>query len=297
MKYAPLIIKNLAKMLVGDGTTNRLSGKDLVDLFNEFGFNDDYVYPNVGISTADLGNGLSRTDYARKRLKILNDREQVDGILSLYLDGCTDRQLAEDIIMSTMGNAPNVASPIVSTVVSFQPQSQFDDMAPGVPTVFISYSWDDAEHNAWVKRLADDLRSKCNICSLLDQYNTAGANMVEFMNKGIKVSNRVLMIGTPDYKRRMEESTGKGAKYEGMIITTEIFKNTDTVKFIPLLRKGESFNDSFINIISVLNGFDFRKDTDYNAKLQELADEIWGRNNKIPMLQSKIHIQRFDNNK
>ena len=105
------------------------------------------------------------------------------------------------------------------------------------------------------------------------------------------------MIGTPDYKRRMEESTGKGAKYEGMIITTEIFKNTDTVKFIPLLRKGESFNDSFINIISVLNGFDFRKDTDYNAKLQELADEIWGRNNKIPMLQSKIHIQRFDNNK
>ena len=80
MKYAPLIIKKLADLLVGNNTVNKLSGKDLVDLFNEFGFNDDYIYPNVGIATADLGNGLSRTDYARKRLRILNDKEQVDDI-------------------------------------------------------------------------------------------------------------------------------------------------------------------------------------------------------------------------
>lgn len=77
MKYAPLIIKKLADLLVGNNTANKLSGKDLVDLFNEFGFNDDYVYPNVGIATADLGNGLSRTVYARKRLNKLNDKEQV----------------------------------------------------------------------------------------------------------------------------------------------------------------------------------------------------------------------------
>ena len=49
MKYAPLIIKKLADLLVGNNTVNKLSGKDLVDLFNEFGFNDDYIYPNVSI--------------------------------------------------------------------------------------------------------------------------------------------------------------------------------------------------------------------------------------------------------
>lgn len=284
MKYAPLIIKNLAKILVGDNTVNKLSGKDLVDLFNEFGFNDDYVYPNVGIATADLGNGLSRTDYARKRLKMLNDKEQVDVALSLYLDGCADKALAEKAINSVIGKAPDITDVIGTAKVDFQPHSQFDDIKSGVPTIFISYSWDTPEHKHWAKQLADDLRSKHNVCTLIDQYNAAGANIVEFMNKGIRVADRVLMIGTPEYKRRMEDAIGTGGKYEGVIITTEIYKNTDTVKFIPLLRNGDYFDDSFINVVSVLNGYDFRKDEEYEAKLQELADELYGRNNKIPAL-------------
>lgn len=284
MKYAPLIIKKLADLLVGNNTVNKLSGKDLVDLFNEFGFSDDYIFPSVGIATADLGNGLSRTDYARKRLNILNDKEQVDVALSLYLEGCPYRQLAEDTLNSILGKAPVVTSLDAKDAVSFQPHSQFDDIKPGVPTVFISYSWDDLEHKKWAKQLADDLRSKHNICSLIDQYNLAGASIVEFMNKGIRVADRVLMIGTPVYKQRSETGIGTGGKYEGVIITTEIYKNTDTIKFIPLLRRGDSFDDSFINIVSVLNGYDFRDENKYDDILQELADEIYGRTNKIPAL-------------
>ena len=284
MKYAPLIIKMLAELLVGNNTANKLSGKDLVDLFNEFGFNDDYVYPNIGIATADLGNGLSRTDYARKRLNILNDKQQVDVALSLYLEGCKDRQLAEDTLNTILGKAPVVASLDAKEAASFQPHSQFDDIKAGVPTVFISYSWDDPEHKKWAKLLADDLRSKYNICSLIDQYNHAGASIVEFMNKGIRVADRVLMIGTPLYKQRSETGIGTGGKYEGVIITTELYKNTETIKFIPLLRRGDSFDDSFINIVSVLNGYDFRDDSKYDDKLRELADELYGRANKIPSL-------------
>lgn len=284
MKYAPLIIKKLADLLVGNNTVNKLSGKDLVNLFNEFGLNDDYIFPNVGIATADLGNGLSRTDYTRKRLNILNDKEQVDVALSLYLEGCSDRQLAEDTLNSILGKAPIVTSLGAKDAVFFKPHSQFDDIKPGVPTVFISYSWDNPEHKKWVKQLADDLRSKHNICSLIDQYNFAGASIVEFMNKGIRVANRVLMIGTPVYKQRSETGIGTGGKYEGVIITTEIYKNTDTIKFIPLLRRGDSFDDSFINIVSVMNGYDFRDDSKYDDKLQELADELYGRTNKIPAL-------------
>ena len=33
MKYAPLVIKKLADLLVGNNTVNKLSGKNLVDLF------------------------------------------------------------------------------------------------------------------------------------------------------------------------------------------------------------------------------------------------------------------------
>jgi hypothetical protein len=284
MKYAPLIIKKLADLLVGNNTVNKLSGKDLVDLFNEFGFNDDYIYPNVGIATADLGNGLSRTDYARKRLRILNDKEQVDVALSLYLDGCSDRRLAEETLNTILGKAPVVTGADIKGSASFQPHSQFDDIKPGVPTVFISYSWDDQDHKKWAKQLADDLRTKYNICSLIDQYNSAGVNLVEFMNKGIRVADRVLMIGTPIYKQRSESGIGTGGKYEEVIVTTEIYKNTDTIKFIPLLRRGDSFDDSFINIVSVLNGYDFRDDSKYEDKLQELADELYGRTNIIPAL-------------
>lgn len=291
MKYPPLVIKKLAEVFVGNETANRMSGKDLVDLFNEFGFNDDYVYPSVGISTADLGSGLSRTDYARKRLKILNDNLQVDAVLSLYLDGCTDRVLAEETIKKVVGQAPETTKVEDKAHVSFQPHSQFDDIKPGIPTVFISYSWDDESHRKWVKKLADDLRTKYNVCSLIDQYNPAGANIVEFMKRGMRVADRVLMIGTPVYKQRSETGIGTGGKYEEVIITTEIYKNTDTCKFVPLLRRGNTFDDSFINIVSVLNGFDFRDDANYDAKLADLADELYGRAIKVPALGGNIGSQ------
>lgn len=92
------------------------------------------------------------------------------------------------------------------------------------------------------------------------------------------------MIGTPIYKQRSEPGIGTGGKYEEVIVTTEIYKNTDTVKFISLLRRGDSFDDSFINIVSVLNGYDFRDDSKYGDILHELADELYGRVNKIPAL-------------
>ena len=209
-KYAPLVLKNIATVMVGDNTVNRLSGKDLVDFFNGFGFNDDYVYPNIGISTLDMGNGLSRTDYTRKRLKILNERQQMDIVLSVYIESSTDKQFAEDAINRVVSKTPVVNAVATTANVSFLPRSQFDDIQEGVPTVFISYSWDDEEHKCWVRKLADDLRRKYNISSLLDQYEPAGSDLVEFMNKGIRSADKVLMIGTPLYKQKSESGVGSG---------------------------------------------------------------------------------------
>jgi len=287
MKYPPLIIKKLAEVLVGNDTANKMSGKDLVDLFNEFGFNDDYVYPSVGISTADMGRSLSRTDYARKRLKILNDIQQVDEVLSLYLVGCTDKPFAEDAIRKVLGKAPSVTTQTTNIdPTAFQPKSQFDDIPQGVPVVFISYSWDDDEHMAWVRKLSDDLRSKHYVYTLLDKYNSGGASIVEFMDKGLSIAHRVLMIGTPNYKQKSESGYGTGGKYEGAIINAEIYHNTGTLKFIPLLRKGNAFKDSFSAIVAVRNGYDFRDDNLYEKNLKNLADDLYGRQAKAPALGS-----------
>lgn len=282
--FPPLIIRKIADVIVGNDTPNRMTGPELVEFFNEFGFNDDYNFPNTGITTADLGNGLSRTEYTRKRLKKLNESNQMDNVLAIYLENCKDKDFAEKSISEITGSTPKVSCDNISRIVSFKPRSQFDDIKDGVPTVFISYSWDDPEHNAWVKKLADDLRKKHNICSLLDRYNSAGTNLVEFMNQGINVSDRVLMIGTPIYKQRFENGIGTGVKFEEVIITSEIYHDTNTCKFIPILRRGERFEDSFITIIASLRGFDFRDDGQYESNLQELANEIYNRETKAPSL-------------
>lgn len=287
-KYAPLILKRIAKVIVGDGSPNRLSGKDLVDFFNAFGFNDDYVYPNVGITTQDLGSNLSRTDYTRKRLGILNEKQQMDAVLSMYIESCADKQFAENAIKEIVGNVPDVKVTQPVNNQAFLPKSQFDDIKEGTPTVFISYSWDDDVHKAWAKQLADDLREKYGICALIDQYNPAGADIVEFMNRGIRVANRVLAIGTPLYKEKSEDGVGSGGKYEGVLITTEIYNNTDTFKFIPILRRGDDFKSSFITVLASRNGYDFRDDKQYEGKLKDLADEIYGHKPQAPALAKTI---------
>ena len=287
-RYAPLLLKRIASVIVGDGTPNRLSGKELVDFFNGFGFNDDYVYPNVGITTLDLGSNLSRTDYTKKRLDILNEKHQMDSVISMYIESSPDRQYAEKAIKEIIGNAPEVKMSQPANLQAFQPKSQFDDIKEGIPTVFISYSWDDDEHKAWAKQLADDLRGKYGICSLIDQYNPAGADIVEFMNRGIRVSNRVLAIGTPIYKEKSENGVGSGGKYEGVLITTEIYNNTDTFKFIPILRRGNDFKSSFINVLASRNGYDFRDDKQYEGKLKDLTEEIYGRRPQAPALAKTL---------
>lgn len=287
-KYAPLILKRIAKVIVGDGSPNKLTGKDLVDFFNAFGFNDDYVYPNVGITTQDLGSNLSRTDYTRKRLGNLNEKHQMDAALSMYIESSADKKFAENAIMEIIGNVPDVKVTQSVNNQTFIPKSQFDDIKEGIPTVFISYSWDDDEHKAWAKQLADDLRGKYGICSLIDKYNPAGADIVEFMNRGIRVANRVLAIGTPLYKEKSENGVGSGGKYEGVLITTEIYNNTDTFKFIPLLRRGKDFKSSFITVLASRNGYDFRDDTQYEGKLKDLADEIYGRKPQAPALAENV---------
>lgn len=83
-------IGELAAVVAGDGSPNYKSGPKLIELFNEFGFNDEYITPGIGISTVDFGQGLSRNPYAKKRLSILLERGQLGEFLNLYLSSVED---------------------------------------------------------------------------------------------------------------------------------------------------------------------------------------------------------------
>ena len=89
------------------------------------------------------------------------------------------------------------------------------------PKVFFSYSWDDEEHRFWVLKLAADL-IKNGIDVLIDEWDLDKYNndLHQFMETGIRESDKVIMICTPNYAKKANERLG-GVVVENTIITGE----------------------------------------------------------------------------
>ncbi|WP_439396587.1 toll/interleukin-1 receptor domain-containing protein [Bradyrhizobium sp. PMVTL-01] len=142
------------------------------------------------------------------------------------------------------------------------------------PKVFISYSHDTPEHKDWVRRLAIHLRER-GIDAVLDQWDLSpGQDLATFMAGGIRSADRVLLICTDQYVAKADAGSG-GVGYERLIVTAEVVGSIDTVKFIPVVR-----NNSGASKVPHFLGprvyVDFADDKAYDAKLEELAREIWG---------------------
>jgi len=112
------------------------------------------------------------------------------------------------------------------------------------PECFISYAWGVSEHERWVeKRLATDLQ-KAGIAVLLDRWDNAqiGASVARFVER-LEKSDRIVMIGTPAYRRKYENkdtSTGYVVAAEVDLINNRLL-GTESQKqtVLPLLLDGE----------------------------------------------------------
>ena len=165
--------------------------------------------------------------------------------------------------------------------------SQFDDIVEDHPIVFISYSWDSEDHKTWVRKLSDDLRTKYSVNVLLDQYNRGGYDLITFMKKAVKISDRVLLIGTPRYKEKTDLYEGGGVKYEDQLISIELYHRIGTSKFIPVLREGK-FDTSFSDLIETRMGYSMLDTDNYEDTLHQLAADIWNTPfNAVPALGPK----------
>jgi hypothetical protein len=106
-----------------------------------------------------------------------------------------------------------------------------------VSTAFISYSWEDDTHREWVREFAIRLRAD-GIETSLDQWDAApGDQLPAFMERAIRSNDYILIICTSRYKLRSDQRRG-GVGYEGDIMTSEVFNNSNHRKLIPILRKG-----------------------------------------------------------
>ena len=106
--------------------------------------------------------------------------------------------------------------------------------------VFISYSHDSHEHLDRVLALADRLREEGIDCNL-DQYEPAPAEgWPRWMDKHFKDADFILVVCTETYCRRFEgreeQGKGLGVKWEGAIITSELYRDeTINKRFIPVI--------------------------------------------------------------
>jgi hypothetical protein len=105
------------------------------------------------------------------------------------------------------------------------------------PNAFISYSWDDDAHKAWVLALAHRLRAD-GVDVTLDRWAAVpGDRLPPFMEGAIRDNEFVIIICTPRYKSRSDSREG-GVGYEGDIMTSEVMTQQNHRKFIPVWRSG-----------------------------------------------------------
>ncbi len=141
------------------------------------------------------------------------------------------------------------------------------------PTIFISYSHDDPQHEEWVLKLATDLRSH-GVNAILDQWDLRlGSDLRFFMEHGLSSSNLVLCVCSEMYVQKVNSGSG-GAGYEGMIMSQSLLSNANSEFIISIVRNNLSTQKVPLAFGSKLY-IDFSDDTQYVAKYGELLARIY----------------------
>lgn len=104
------------------------------------------------------------------------------------------------------------------------------------PKVFISYAWIDEENTNRVRDFVNRLR-KDGIETVFDQANLRpGQSTIHFMETSVHDPSitSVLMLLTPEYKRKADDKTG-GVGTETQIISAEVYNDVNNTKFVPVI--------------------------------------------------------------
>lgn len=143
------------------------------------------------------------------------------------------------------------------------------------PSVFISYSWDSSSHVDWVLRLAKDLIEKFGIKVILDQFELKpGKDLPYFMEDSLESANKVILILTPEYKKKAEARLG-GVGSEYSMITEDLYElQVGNNKFIPVLRSGNK-SSSVPRFIKSRIYHPMTDDSKYHLDLHALAMVIY----------------------
>ena len=140
------------------------------------------------------------------------------------------------------------------------------------PKVFTSYSHDSDEHKEWVRNLCTKLADN-GVYVILDQWDlSAGDDTTLFMERGVRDSDRVLVICTDTYVRKANAGEG-GVGYERLIVTAQLARDLGTKKFIPVICQS-SHEEKTPTFLATRKYIDFTGDNKFDEKFNELLHEI-----------------------
>ena len=147
------------------------------------------------------------------------------------------------------------------------------------PKVFISYSHDSKEHKQWVLELGEKLVDN-GVDVILDQWDLRlGADRTRFMERGVRESERVLVICTDSYVRKANAGEGD-VGYEVQIVTSQLVKDLGTDKFIPVIRQ-VSGEEKTPTCLETRVSIDFTDDNQFEEKFNELLHEL----HQVPIIE------------
>lgn len=155
--------------------------------------------------------------------------------------------------------------------------------------VFISYSWDSDEHIKRVSQMVNLLK-KSGIQVVWDQDLALGKRIPSFMEESLQKCGQVLFICTPNYKQKADGRDG-GVGFETNVITGDLYRNHDDLKYIPVLFEGDWDNSMPIWASGKL-GADLRKDSmrEYNKLLDALGG--WEEADTVPEEESGPEVNQ-----
>lgn len=153
---------------------------------------------------------------------------------------------------------------------------QYVDKPDGCPTVLISHAWNGKSHEEWVIKFATELEKQHGVHVLCDLYNLGGTDIVTFMEHGMKIADRILVLCTPKYKEKSESLAKSGVRYEKTLMSYSLFDDGDTPRFIPILEEG-TYDTSAPTLLKNRNGYDLSTPDRYIINIKKLVADLWNK--------------------
>ncbi|MPN55792.1 hypothetical protein SDC9_203476 [bioreactor metagenome] len=141
------------------------------------------------------------------------------------------------------------------------------------PKVFVSYSWDNIEHQQWVVDLTNGLRRK-GIDATMDLFQTQQktVNLNRMMIENIKQSDYVVVVLTEEYAKKADNFQG-GVGFETLLTIPDIKNNLSKLIFI--MRHNGDYTKVFPFHVRDIYAIDFSNDNQFESKLEELIYKIY----------------------